>query len=154
MPESSGAAAAYSDAFLAYVTTAFPNTAAHWVGYESESDFVDVMSQDDYSRDPTDDRPAFSAGIVFTSGSPDWEYTVRWNLWFLSGAGAGGGGACDFGAGRVKKVPDYLQVTGREWRTSGRCKAFVCVEKGWVCSVLAGRCRFFSPDCVASAGIQ
>lgn len=76
MPRHNGVAAAVSAAFLAYVTAEFPDTADHWVGYGAESDFVDVVSQEGYSRDPTDDRPAFSAGIVFISGSPDWEYTV------------------------------------------------------------------------------
>lgn len=76
MPADDGSGAAESDNFLAYVTTEFPDTAPHWVGYDSESDFLDIIGESDYGRDPTDDRPAFSAGIVFTSGSPDWAYTV------------------------------------------------------------------------------
>ena len=75
--------------FLTYVTTEFPDTAAHWVGYDAESDFDDIMTQKGYSRDPTDDRPAFSAGIVFISGSPDWEYTVRVGTAGLGLAGSG-----------------------------------------------------------------
>lgn len=77
MPADDGVAAAESVDFLTYVTTEFPDTASHWVSYDSESEFLDIIDESDYSRDPTDDRPAFSAGIVFTSGSPDWAYTVR-----------------------------------------------------------------------------
>lgn len=87
MPGNDGGGATEAADFLAYVTTAFPDTAAHWVGYDAESDFDDVMSQKGYSRDPTDDRPAFSAGIVFTSGSPDWEYTVGVDIASLLGRG-------------------------------------------------------------------
>lgn len=87
MPSNDGVAATEADDFLAYVTTAFPDTASHWVGYDSESEFVDIMTQEGYSRDPTDDRPAFAAGIVFTSGSPAWEYTVS-----VDNTGSGGGG--------------------------------------------------------------
>ena len=62
--------------FFEYVTTTFPNTSKHWVMYDTESEFTDIIGESDYSRDPTDDRPAFSAGVVFTAGSPDWAYTV------------------------------------------------------------------------------
>ena len=85
--------------FFDYVTTTFPNTSSHWVMYDTESEFTDIIEESDYSRDPTDDRPAFSAGIVFTAGSPDWAYTVSkerserndclsWLCFFL------GGGEC------------------------------------------------------------
>lgn len=77
MPSEDGAAATEAKDFLEYVQDTFPNTASNWVGYDTESEFVDIMAQEDYSRDPMDDRPAFTAGIVFTSGSPAWEYTVR-----------------------------------------------------------------------------
>eukprot|EP00903_Cladosiphon_okamuranus_P008962 g8576.t1 len=80
MPADDGAAAAESTDFFSYVTTEFPDTASHWVAYDSESEFLDIIRESDYSRDPTDDRPAFSAGIVFTSGSPDWAYTIRANI--------------------------------------------------------------------------
>lgn len=77
MPSNDGAAATEAEAFLQYVQDTFPDTASHWIGYDTESGFVDIMAQEGYSRDPTDDRPAFTAGIVFTSGSPAWQYTVR-----------------------------------------------------------------------------
>lgn len=73
---SDGTPAAFAEAFLDYVNTTFPDTASRWLGYASESDFVNIISQDTFSRDPTDDLPAFAAGIVFTSGTPNWEYTV------------------------------------------------------------------------------
>lgn len=76
MPGDDGGATEAAD-FLTHVQTTFPDTATHWVAFDSESDFLDIIRESDYSRDPTDDRPAFSAGIVFTSGSPDWAYTVR-----------------------------------------------------------------------------
>lgn len=74
MPADGGAAATESDDFMAHVTTAFPGTADHWVSYASESEFLDVVGDSDYSM--SDELPAFSAGVVFTSGSPDWAYTV------------------------------------------------------------------------------
>lgn len=77
MPADDGAAAAEASDFLAYVTTEFPDTESHWEEYGSESEFIDIIGESDYSRDPNDNRPAFVAGIVFTSGSPDWAYTVR-----------------------------------------------------------------------------
>ena len=63
-------------AFFDYVTTDFSMTSSLWVMYDTESEFTDIIGESDYSRDPTDERPAFSAGIVFTAGSPDWAYTV------------------------------------------------------------------------------
>lgn len=103
MPGNDGTAAAESDDFFTYVTTEYPDTAAHWIGYDSESDFADVMSHKDYSRDPTDDRPAFSAGIVFISGSPDWEYTVGVDAAVQFWAGREGDGEVrDFWGGKEK----------------------------------------------------
>lgn len=77
MPSDDGGGAAEAADFFGYVTTTFPETAHHWASYDSESEFMDIVTDKDYSQDPTDDRPAFSAGIVFTSGSPGWAYTVR-----------------------------------------------------------------------------
>ncbi|CAM9263174.1 unnamed protein product [Hapterophycus canaliculatus] len=77
---SDGTPAAIATSFFEYVTTTFPDTASFWVSYASESAFVDITSQDTYSRDPTDDLPAFGAAIVFMSGTPDWEYTIRANV--------------------------------------------------------------------------
>lgn len=62
--------------FFTYVTEAFPNLAAHWVAYDTESDFLDIVDDEDYSRENFDELTPFSAGLVFTSGSPDWAYTV------------------------------------------------------------------------------
>lgn len=63
--------------FLTHVTDMFPALAHHWIGYDTESEFLDIIDDDDYSQSEGDGFPAFSAGIVFTSGSPDWAYTVR-----------------------------------------------------------------------------
>lgn len=62
--------------FLTFVTEAFPKLAAHWVAYDTESDFLDIVNDEDYSRENFDELTPFSAGLVFTSGSPDWAYTV------------------------------------------------------------------------------
>ena len=77
MPSDDGSGVAEAAEFFDYVTTTFPETAHLWISYDSESEFVDIITDEEYSRDPTDDRPAFSAGIVFSSGSPEWAYTVR-----------------------------------------------------------------------------
>lgn len=76
--------------FYSYVRTTFPKTAGHWEQYTTESEFVDIIQEGDYSRDPMDDRPAFSAGIIFTAGSPNWAYTVRGLETSLGGGGGGG----------------------------------------------------------------
>lgn len=90
MPSNDGAAASESAAFFTHVTTAFPDTAEdHWAQYDSESAFIDIIDDSDYSRDPTDDRPAFAAGIVFTSGSPNWAYTVGVGADVLTSRGRG-----------------------------------------------------------------
>ncbi|CAN0021601.1 unnamed protein product [Pylaiella littoralis] len=82
MPSNDGGAAVESAAqeFFAYIEATFPNTSDHWVSYGSESRLIDVIDASDYSQDQTDNRPAFSAGIVFTSANPDWAYTIRANI--------------------------------------------------------------------------
>ncbi|CAM9405596.1 unnamed protein product, partial [Scytosiphon promiscuus] len=80
MPADDGVAATEAQAFYDYVVEEFPGTASHWERFDSESEFLNIIDESDYSRDATDDRPAFSAGIVFTSGSPDWSYTIRANI--------------------------------------------------------------------------
>ncbi|CAM9541397.1 unnamed protein product [Ascophyllum nodosum] len=67
-------------AFFDYVTTNFSMTSSHWVMYNTESEFTDIIGESGYSRDAADERPAFSVGIVFTAGSPDWAYTIRANI--------------------------------------------------------------------------
>ncbi len=76
MPSNDGAATSESAEFFTHVTSTFPDTESRWVEYGSESAFIDIIDDSDYSRDPTDNRPAFAAAVVFTSGSPDWAYTV------------------------------------------------------------------------------
>lgn len=74
---STGGSAQATD-FIAYVTTQYPDTSARWLFYETESEFDDVISGGDYSRNmDNNDPPGFIAGIVFSAGSPDWEYMVR-----------------------------------------------------------------------------
>ena len=76
MPSNDGEGVDEATAFYEYVTETFPDTANHWEYYDTESEFTDIIGEDDYSRDPTDDRPAFSMGIVFTAGSLEWAYKV------------------------------------------------------------------------------
>lgn len=96
MPADGGAAAGESEAFLKYVNATFPATADHWVGYGSESEFLDIVGDPDYNRDPSDTLPAFAAGVVFTSGSPDWEYTVGAVGMMQPSLGGKGGGNLAF----------------------------------------------------------
>lgn len=64
--------------FYNYVTSTFPATADRWILYDTESDFEDVITASSYSQEsPSDDVIGLSAGIVFSSGSPAWAYTVR-----------------------------------------------------------------------------
>lgn len=64
--------------FYDYVTSTFPATADRWILYDTESDFEDVIASSSYSQEsPSDDVIGFSAGIVFSSGSPAWDYKVR-----------------------------------------------------------------------------
>lgn len=67
-----------ADDFLAYVEETFPETFEHWTKYGTESEFEDVIKASGYSREaPSANVIGFSAGLVFSSGSPNWEYTVR-----------------------------------------------------------------------------
>ena len=77
MPSDDGGGSTEAAEFFAYVTETYPNLASHWVAYDKESDFLDIVNNDDYSRKDFDELPGFSAGLVFTSGSPEWAYTVR-----------------------------------------------------------------------------
>lgn len=64
--------------FYDYMKSTYPETADRWLYYDTESEFEDVISSSSYSQEaPSDDVIGFSAGIVFSSGSPDWSYTVR-----------------------------------------------------------------------------
>lgn len=92
MPSDDGDAITVAQDFFDYVEAEFPDTASHWEFYDTESEFLDIVDASDYSRDPTDERPAFVAGVVFTSGSPDWEYTVRVCVWEPGFGGSWGGG--------------------------------------------------------------
>lgn len=74
MPEDDGAGVEEAAAFLTHVQTTYPDTANHWQLLDSERDFVDIVTADEYQAAGAD--AAFSFGIVFSSGSPDWEYTV------------------------------------------------------------------------------
>lgn len=64
--------------FFDFVTSTFPATADRWILYDTESDFEDIITASSYSQEsPSDDVIGLSAGIVFSSGSPAWAYTVR-----------------------------------------------------------------------------
>lgn len=54
-----------------------PKNETTFVLFESENSFLDYMNQPQYSLDPS--IPIYSAAIVFSSGSPSWDYTVRMN---------------------------------------------------------------------------
>lgn len=71
MPRDSSNGVAEANAFLDHVQTTYPETADHWQALDSEHDFVDMMNGEDYASDTT---AGFSFGIVFSSGSPDFEY--------------------------------------------------------------------------------
>lgn len=67
-----------ADTFYTYMTSTYPETADRFLYYETESEFEDIISSSSYSQEaPSEDVIGFSAGIVFSSGSPDWSYTVR-----------------------------------------------------------------------------
>mmetsp|Transcript_30098 Transcript_30098/g.30579 ORF Transcript_30098/g.30579 Transcript_30098/m.30579 type:complete len:1840 (-) Transcript_30098:237-5756(-) len=61
--------------------------------FESEQAFIDVISSGSYSRDESIDL--YSAAVIFTSGPPAWDYTVRLNSSFtaqeISGRNGNGG---------------------------------------------------------------
>ncbi|CAN0348380.1 unnamed protein product [Pylaiella littoralis] len=61
-----------ANAFLTHVQTTYPGTADHWQALHSEGVFMDIVSAVDYASAGAD--AGFSFGIVFSSGSPDWEY--------------------------------------------------------------------------------
>lgn len=67
-----------ANTFNEYMSSTSPDTADRWRYYSTESDFEDEITSSSYSQEaPSDDVIGFSAGIVFSSGSPDWSYTVR-----------------------------------------------------------------------------
>ena len=98
-------------AFFDFVTTNFSMTSSHWVMYNTESEFTDIIGESGYSRNPTDERPAFSAGIMFTAGSPDWAYTVS----------EGWGERNNFRRGCVLPVLFHFCSSYRYWAT------FACI---------------------------
>lgn len=69
--------------FLEFVTTAYPETADRWEIFDTEKDFIEHISDDNYSQAIGQDymMPVFSTAIVFSSGGPDWEYTVRLGIY-------------------------------------------------------------------------
>lgn len=78
MPEDDVKGVEEAAAFLSYVRTAFPETASHWQAVDSERVFVETIeASDDGNGSSVDVLHDFSAGIVFSSGDPDWKYKVR-----------------------------------------------------------------------------
>lgn len=73
MPRDSGTGVDEANAFLEHVKSTYPQTADHWQPLESEGEFEDIMNDEDYG---SDGAPGFSFGVVFASGSPDFEYKV------------------------------------------------------------------------------
>lgn len=69
--------------FLEFVTTAYPDTADRWELFDSEGDFIELIRDENYSQAIGQDYvlPVFSTAIVFSSGGPNWEYTVRIGSW-------------------------------------------------------------------------
>ena len=76
MPRDSSNGVDEANAFLTHVQTAYPDTAHHWQALDSEGDFMDIVTDDNYASDGAD--AGYSFGIVFSSGSPDWEYTASY----------------------------------------------------------------------------
>ena len=74
MPRDSSNGVDEANAFLAHVQATYPDTADHWQALDSEEEFVAIMAEEDYASEGA--APGFSFGIVFSSGSPDWEYKV------------------------------------------------------------------------------
>ena len=75
MPRDSSNGADEANAFLAHVQATYPDTADHWQALDSEEEFEDIVTDEDYMSDGA--APGFSFGIVFSAGSPDWEYKVN-----------------------------------------------------------------------------
>ncbi len=74
MPRDSSNGVDEANDFLAHVRATYPDTAGHWQALDSEEDFTAIVTSDDYAS--ADAGPGFSFGIVFSSGSPEWEYKV------------------------------------------------------------------------------
>lgn len=74
MPKDSSNGVDEASAFLDHVQTTYPETADHWQALDSEQDLVDIINGEDYASDGT---AGLSFGIVFSSGSPDFEYKVQ-----------------------------------------------------------------------------
>lgn len=75
MPRDSSNGVEEANAFLEHVQTTYPETAAHWQALDSEGDFMEMVNDEDYAS--AEAGPGFSFGIVFSSGSPDFEYKVQ-----------------------------------------------------------------------------
>lgn len=75
MPSDSSNGVDEANAFFTHIQETYPETAGHWQALESEAEFMDIVTGDDYASAGAD--AGFSFGIVFSSGSPDWEYKVR-----------------------------------------------------------------------------
>lgn len=79
MPEDDGSGSTQANDFYNYLAATFPGSIDKWIAYASESEFEDVIGEGDYSRESVEDRAdaiGFAAGVVFSSGTPDWQYTV------------------------------------------------------------------------------
>lgn len=86
--------------FLSFVAAEYPDTGDRWERFDSEEDFVDFIRDENYSQAIGEDyaTPGYSAAIVFSSGGPNWEYTVRlrkrcvgaWRDGWVTGQGHGG----------------------------------------------------------------
>lgn len=75
MPKDSSNGVDEANAFLAHVQDTYPETADHWQALDSEEEFMSIVTSEGYASNGAD--AGFSFGIVFSSGSPDWEYKVR-----------------------------------------------------------------------------
>lgn len=111
MPADSSNGVDQASDFFDFVTTMYPNTSDHWQMFSTEQEFEDLIRDANYSRAIGEAYvlPAISAGIVFASGSPDWEYTVR----EYSGAGGSGGGGGGGGRHRAQSgctAPSLVNV--------------------------------------------
>ena len=79
---SNAAAVSAATDFLVYAknASAIGRSRSTFTYFESETAFLNYMGSPAYSVDPT--VPIYSSAIIFDSGYPDWDYSVRLNMSF------------------------------------------------------------------------
>lgn len=80
MPKDSDNGVEEANTFLDHVRTTYPETADHWQVLNSEEEFLDILDDEDYAS--SRGGAGFSFGVVFSSGSPEFEYKV-WSILYV-----------------------------------------------------------------------